>query len=101
LSSDFSPPLVDKALGWAVAPDGARPADCSDASREAEDSGTGEWAGAVAASSAWAAGDGGGTAGGAVGGAGSWDRAVFTEVSPVKGFLYSEAEVMTSREVGL
>ena len=66
------------------------------ASRDAEDSGTGEWVDAGGAAS-WRAG-GGGAAGG---GAGSLARGALTEVSPVNGFLYSVADVMTSTAVGL
>lgn len=65
------------------------------ASSEADDSGTGERAGAGASFSA--AGGGGGAAGGS----GSLARGVFTETSPVNGFLYSLWGVMTSRADGL
>ena len=68
-----------------------------DASGGAGDCGTGELAGAVAAAAFGAEVEGGGTAGGA----GSLARGAVTEVSPVNGFLYSLAEVMTSSDVGL
>jgi hypothetical protein len=73
------------------------PLDRVEASSDADDSGTGELAGAAAATSALAAADGRGAAGGA----GSLARGAVTDVSPVNGFLYSDAGVMTSSADGL
>jgi hypothetical protein len=89
--------LSGNELGCGVCPTGVLPRERSAASRDADDSGTGEWTGAVAAASRTAEGEGRGTAGGA----GSLVRAALTEVSPVNGFLYWVAGVMTSRAVGL
>ena len=68
------------------------------ASSEADDSGTGELAGAVATTSFRASTEGRGAAGGGVG---SLARGAVTDVSPVNGFLYSLWGVMTSRADGL
>jgi hypothetical protein len=70
-----------------------RTSDLAAASREADDSGTGEFTGECGGASS----DGRGTAGGA----GSLARGALTEVSPVNGFLYSVTGVMTSTAVGL
>src|SRR5687767_12438207 len=83
--------------GCGVWPLTTEPPDRADASRDAEDSGTGELAEAAAATSFMAEAEGRGTAGGA----GSLVRGEFTEVSPVNGFLYSVTGVMTSTAVGL
>jgi hypothetical protein len=69
----------------------------ADASRDADESGTGDWAGVLAATSLTAEVEGRGTAGGT----GSLARGAVTEVSPVNGFLYSVCGVITSKAVGL
>src|SRR5688572_18626976 len=89
--------LSGNAFGCGVRPAGLEPPERSDASSDADDSGTGDLAGVFAATSLVAAAEGRGTAGGA----GSLARGAVTEVSPVNGFLYSVCDVMTSREVGL
>jgi len=91
--------LSGSAFGCAVRPLGSEPAEWCAASSEAEDSGTGDVAGVAAGTSRLAAADGSGTGGG--GGAGSCARGVFTDVSPVNGFLYSLCGVMTSSALGL
>jgi hypothetical protein len=103
LSSGLAGPSVSGASLSAGAVDcsaslaGSAAAERADASSDADDSGTGECVGAVAATSAAADSEGRGAAGGA----GSLARGAVTEVSPVNGFLYSVADVMTSTEVGL
>lgn len=81
-----------------------------DASSEAEESGTGEAAGAEAASSLTASGDDvveekeGATSAAAAGagaGAGSLTTGELTDVSPVNGFLYSLCGFSTSMALGL
>jgi hypothetical protein len=103
LSSDFAASaescdgvLAGNAFGCGVSPAGAA-WERAEASSDADESGIGERAGAVAAASLAAATEGRGTAGGA----GSLARGAFTEVSPVNGFLYSVCGVMTSTAVGL
>jgi hypothetical protein len=89
--------LAGSVRGCGVWPAGAEPLERTEASRDAEDSGTGELAEAEAAASLTAEVEGRGTAGGT----GSLARGEFTEVSPVNGFLYSVTGVMTSTAVGL
>lgn len=89
--------LSGSVRGCGVWPLGTVPLERTEASRDADDSGTGELTGAEAAASLLAEAEGRGTAGGA----GSLARGAFTEVSPVNGFLYSVTGVMTSTAVGL
>jgi hypothetical protein len=79
-----------------VSPAGAEVSERAAASSEADDSGTGECDGAGGAISSMS-----GEGAGAAGGAGSLARGALTEVSPVNGFLYSVADVITSTAVGL
>lgn len=95
LSSDLAA-FSGNALGCGVSPAGVE-SERAEASSEAEDSGTGEWDGAVAAISFAAASE----VMGAAGGIGSLVRGALTDVSPVNGFLYSVWGVMTSTAVGL
>ncbi|MGH7956006.1 MAG: hypothetical protein ACREH8_03225 [Opitutaceae bacterium] len=90
--SSEAPVLSGRAFGCAFLPAGADP-ERAEASSDADDSGTGEFAGESAGTSL----EGSGTAGGA----GSLARRALTEVSPVNGFLYSVTGVMTARAVGL
>src|SRR5258706_16235999 len=94
LSSGFAGPssrppgtveLSGNALGCGVWPGRVAPPERCAASSDADESGTGEWTGALAAASLVAAAEGRGTAGGAS----SLLRGALTEVSPVNGFLYS------------
>ncbi len=87
--------LAPSASGCGVCATASGPLERWTASTEADDSGTGERAGAGAGFSA----SGGG--GGAAGGSGSLARGAVTETSPVNGFLYSLCVVMTSRADGL
>jgi hypothetical protein len=84
-------------FGCGVWPLEVAPLERSDASSEADDSGTGGLARALGVNSVVAGTEGGGAAGGA----GSLARGALTEVSPVNGFLYSVSVLMTSSAVGL
>jgi hypothetical protein len=99
LSSGFAAASVGSCVvsGCAVWPAEAVSALRAVASSDADDSGTGDCTGVLAATSLTAEVEGRGAAGGT----GSLARGALTEVSPVNGFLYSVCGVMTSSAVGL